>query len=185
LPKVANFSHILPLFATVTDTLPIPVRWGYFPFFWFLVSKSIAPAEKSRRRTVVTHFGGEVNHHPKVPDRLDNIPGRTWWLGEAFELREDLAQPADVLVTHSGPEWIGPSCRNELVRACADAEAVFGCDTLIAELQAERRAHEKLFRLVKPKTWYLGHFHERAEKPYQGCRTRILDCNELLLYQTF
>jgi hypothetical protein len=117
-------------------------------------------------------------------DRLHRVPERSWWPSEAFELREDLAQPADVLVTHSGPEWIGPGCRNELVRACANAEAEFGCDTLIAELLAERRAHEKLFRLVKPKTWYLGHFHERAEKPYLGCRTRILDCNELMLHQT-
>ena len=116
-------------------------------------------------------------------DRLHRLPGRTWWLGEAFELREDQAQPADVLVTHSGPEWIGPGCRNELVRAWANAEAVVGCDTLISELQAERQAHEKLFRLVKPQTWYLGHFHERAEKPYLGCRTRILDCNELILHQ--
>jgi len=117
-------------------------------------------------------------------DRLDRLPGRSWWSGEGFELREDLAQHVDVLVTHSGPSWIGPSCRNELVRACANAEAVFGCDTLIAELQAERRAHEKLFRLVTPKTWYLGHFHERAEKPYLGCRTRILDCCELILHQS-
>ena len=63
-------------------------------------------------------------------DRIDRVLGRSWWPGEAFELREDLAQPADVLVTHSGPEWIGPSCRNDLVRACCHAEAGFGCDTL-------------------------------------------------------
>ncbi len=117
-------------------------------------------------------------------DRIHRLPGQSWWSGEAFELREDVALQADVLVTHSGPSWIGPSCRNELVRACANAEAAFGCDTLIAELQAERRSHEKLFRLVKPRTWYLGHFHERAEKPYLGCRTRILDCNELIIHRS-
>jgi len=116
-------------------------------------------------------------------DRIDRVMGRTWWPGEPFELREDLAQHVDVLVTHSGPSWIGPGCRNELVRACCHAEAEFGCDTLIAELEAERKAHEKLFRLMKPKTWYLGHFHERAEKTYLACRTRILDCNELISHQ--
>jgi hypothetical protein len=52
----------------------------------------------------------------------------------------------------NGQSWIGPSCRNELVRACANAEALFGCDTLIAELEAERRAHERLFPPVKPKS---------------------------------
>lgn len=102
----------------------------------------------------------------------------------SFSPEVDLAQLADVLVTLSGPESLGPSCRNELVRACANAEAVFGCDSLIAELKKERRAHEKLFRMVKPKTWYLVHFHERAEKPYLGCRTRILDYNELIIHQT-
>jgi hypothetical protein len=117
-------------------------------------------------------------------DRIDRLLGRTWWPGEPFELREDLAQLADVLATHSGPSWIGPSCRNELVRACSHAEAAFGCDTLVTELEAERRAHEKLFHLAQPKTWYLGHFHERAEKPYLGCRTRILDCCELILHQS-
>ncbi|MEO8614835.1 MAG: metallophosphoesterase [Luteolibacter sp.] len=115
-------------------------------------------------------------------NRIDRTAGKTWWPEEAFEFRPELARPADVLVTHSGPSWIGPSCRNPFVDSYCCAEAEFGRETLIQELRAERKAHENLFRAVKPRTWFFGHFHERAEKTRSGCRTRILDCHELVLH---
>lgn len=63
------------------------------------------------------------------------------------------------------PPYRVQGCRNELVRACFHAK-VFGCDTpIIAEHQEGRRAHKKVFRFMKPKTWDLGQFHERAKKP--------------------
>ena len=103
-----------------------------------------------------------------------------WWSLEEFRLDKEKAGPADVLVTHSGPTWIGPGCSSPLIKAFDRAEEDFGTSSLIADLTEERRRHDELFRLVKPKTWYLGHFHERAEKTRSGCRTRIVDCLELI-----
>ena len=115
-------------------------------------------------------------------NRIDRIPGQTWWQEEAFVFRTEQTGPADVLVTHSGPSWIGPGTRNPFIDACCLAEVDFGCDSLLQELKDERKTHEDLFRAVKPRTWYLGHFHEKAEKTRSGCRTRILNCHELVLH---
>ena len=62
----------------------------------------------------------------------------------------------------------------------ARSEDEFGNSSLIADLKEERRQHDRLFRMVRPRTWYLGHYHQRAEKQNAGCRTRILDCGELI-----
>jgi hypothetical protein len=116
-------------------------------------------------------------------NRIDKIGSGEWWSHEDFRLDPTKIRPADVLVTHSGPSWIGPGCSSPLIKSYARAEEDFGTSSLIADLKEERRRHDELFRLVKPRTWYLGHFHERAEKTRSGCRTRILDCLELIRHQ--
>lgn len=113
-------------------------------------------------------------------NRIDKIGTGQWWSHEDFRLDEAKAGPADVLVTHSGPSWIGPGCSSPLIKAFVRAEEEFGTSSLIVDLKEERRRHDELFRLVRPKTWYLGHFHERTEKTRSGCRTRIVDCLELI-----
>lgn len=113
-------------------------------------------------------------------NRIDKIGKGEWWSFEEFRLNKAKTGPADVLVTHSGPTWIGPACSSPLIKAFVRAEEDFGTSSLIADLKEERRRHDELFRLVKPRTWYLGHFHERAEKSRSGCRTRIVDCLELI-----
>jgi hypothetical protein len=113
-------------------------------------------------------------------NRVDKIQSGEWWSREGFRLDPSKAGPADVLVTHSGPSWIGPGYSSPLVQTYARSEDEFGNSSLIADLKEERRQHDRLFRLVKPRTWYLGHFHQRAEKQNAGCRTRILDCGELI-----
>ena len=110
--------------------------------------------------------------------RIDRILGETWWPQEAFDFRDDLAGPAEVLVTHSGSGWIGPKTHGAFVDSCCRAEAEFAVGMLCKELNAERKFHELLFRGVKPKHCYLGHFHERVEKVRAGCHTRILDCHQ-------
>ena len=113
-------------------------------------------------------------------NRIDKIQCGEWWSREGSRLDPSKVGPADVLVTHSGPTWIGPGCASPLVQAYARAEEDFGNSSLIADLNEERRQHDQLFRLVKPRTWHLGHFHQKAEKQNAGCRTRILDCGELI-----
>jgi hypothetical protein len=146
-------------------------------------------------------FDGSVNHsHFKlIPDytqllingqswlliggaisinRIDLVPGVDWWSDERFVLRKDLIAAADVLVTHSGPSWIGPPCKNPFVQIFADSEMERGID-LIDELEIERRLHDHLFNIVRPKHWYLGHFHHSETKTHKGCKGRILGVCEL------
>ena len=111
-------------------------------------------------------------------NRMDLIPGVDWWRDERFVLRKDLIASADVLVTHSGPSWIGPTCRNEFVQIFADSEMERGID-LIDELEIERQLHDRLFEAVRPRHWYLGHFHHSETLINMGCTTRILSVCEL------
>jgi len=111
-------------------------------------------------------------------DRLDRVPGIEWWPNENFQLYRDFITPADVLVTHSGPSWCGPSTNNGFVRMFTERERRHGSD-LVGELDAERALHDELFALVRPKHWYLGHFHTSEVIRHEGCEIRILDINEL------
>ncbi len=111
-------------------------------------------------------------------NRADREPGKTWWLEEDMVLREDLAGPADVLVTHSGPSWLSPPA-NPLVEFYIRMEESFGCKTLRQELLDEQLRHDRLFELVRPKYWYYGHYHHSAIHQHEGCEIRQLDLAEL------
>jgi len=115
-------------------------------------------------------------------DRLDRVPGIEWWPQENFQLRRDLIEPADVLVTHSGPSWCGPPTSNGFVRLFAERERRHGSD-LVSELDAERALHEEAFAIVRPHHWYCGHFHTSEVTRHQDCEIRILDMNELRLHE--
>lgn len=112
-------------------------------------------------------------------DRFNKIPGVDWWETEKFTLHKDLIGPADVLVTHSGPTWIGPSASNGFVRLFAQEEADRLGSDLIADLEAERALHDEAFSLVRPRHWYLGHFHRSEILTHEGSTTRILNVCEL------
>ncbi len=116
-------------------------------------------------------------------NRMDLVPGVDWWPAERFKLRRELLEPADVLVTHSGPSWIGPPCRNDFVEIFASTEMDQLGRDLIDELEIERALHDEVFRVVHPSHWYLGHFHNSETKHHQSCHTRILDVCELHLHQ--
>lgn len=123
-------------------------------------------------------------------DRFNRIQGRSYWADEDFVLDESKIgdAPVDVLVTHSGPNWIGPNDCTGIVKACVDVEAKLGLHTLWPELQAERIKHDRLLEIVKPKKLYLGHFHQRCEvtkawSDGEKTKARILAENELLLHE--
>lgn len=115
-------------------------------------------------------------------DRQDRKNGLDWWPEEKFRLCRDLATPADVLVTHSGPRWIGPPSSNDFVDIYAQGESEMHDTDLIGELETERMLHEALFRLVRPKHWYLGHFHQSQVLRHQGCLIRLLTMHEMHLH---
>jgi hypothetical protein len=111
-------------------------------------------------------------------NRLDREPGKTWWPEEDMVLREDLAGPADVLVTHGGPLWLAPP-PNPLVECFIQAEEAIDCKTLRQELLDEQIRHDRLFELVRPRFWYYGHHHHSATHQHEGCEIRQLGPTEL------
>ena len=112
-------------------------------------------------------------------NRIDRIPNETWWIEEEMILDETRAQPADVLVTHTGPTLTLPP-RTDLVDYYAAAEASIGTTTLRQELYDEAARHDRLGELVKPKMWYHGHHHRSATHLMDGCTIRQLDVTELV-----
>lgn len=61
-------------------------------------------------------------------NRIGLEAGKTWWVEEEMVLREDLAFPADALVTHPGPSWLSPP--NMLVEGFIRSEEAIGCHSL-------------------------------------------------------
>jgi hypothetical protein len=102
-------------------------------------------------------------------DRLERKEGVSYWKDEVFVLKPELlTQTCDVLVTHSAPSWIGPNDKEGIAYWCQRDE------TLWEECQEERRLHDELFEIVKPKFSMAGHFHRHYFRVYNGCKARIL-----------
>lgn len=107
-------------------------------------------------------------------DRAIRVPHMSWWPNEEFVLKPELVEKVDILITHSGPSWIGPTDKKLISHYCArDA-------TLWDECVDERKAHEKLIELCKPKKHYLGHFHMSESVEMNGCKHRLLDILEIV-----
>lgn len=105
------------------------------------------------------------------PFRVKDI---SWWEDEGFNFKPELVEEVDVLVTHSGPAWIGPNEKNGIAMFCRQDP------TLWEECLEERRLHDELFKLAKPKKYYMGHFHVSAFVDMSGCDVRILDILEII-----
>ncbi len=112
-------------------------------------------------------------------NRLDRELGKTWWPEEQMTLDETRAQPADVLVTHTGPSWLAPP-HIGMVDHYAAAEAAIGTTSLRRELRDEAARHDLLFELVRPLQWYFGHHHRSVTHQHDGCNIRQLDVAELV-----
>jgi hypothetical protein len=112
-------------------------------------------------------------------NRLDREPGKNWWIEEEMILDETRAQPADVMVTHTGPSWLAPP-RNAMVDYYAAAEVAIGTATLHRELHDEATRLDRLFKLVRPRQWYFGHHHHSATHHHDKCTIRQLDVAELV-----
>lgn len=122
-------------------------------------------------------------------DRSFNVQGISWWAGEEFDFNPEKIGdgPVDVLITHTGPNWLGPNTCDGIVKVCVDREKALGRETLWGELQDERAKMDKLVDIVKPKKLFFGHFHRSQFMTYKGdgfeTRGRILNEDELVQYQ--
>lgn len=115
-------------------------------------------------------------------DRLNRKPGETWWVEEEMVLRENMAQPTEVLVTHTGPSWTTPP-PNNLLDLYIRCEEAIGCNTLPQELLDEQARHDRLSELVRPRIWYHGHHHRSASLQVDGCTIRQLGIAELVMHK--
>jgi len=101
-------------------------------------------------------------------DRLYRVPGQSYWHDEAFVLKPELVTECDVLVTHSGPSWNGPMDKDGLSGWCEKDPLLWD------ECLKERKDHDELIRLAKPKMHYCGHFHAYHWVEMNGCYSTIL-----------
>lgn len=111
-------------------------------------------------------------------DRCFRVEGRDYWKDEAFVLDENKAEKCDVLITHTCPSWLGPSHLTGFPTQFYPRDL-----TLKDELGEERQKMNRLFELTQPKKLYCGHFHMSECKYEKNCWGRILDINELILYE--
>jgi len=107
-------------------------------------------------------------------DRTYRVEGEDYWKGEKFNFDPDKCVECDVLITHSAPPWNGPTDKAPI------SNWLMVDKDLWPELLQERDEHGKLFELCQPANHYCGHFHTSETADHNGCRSRILDIDELL-----
>lgn len=112
-------------------------------------------------------------------DRSVRRPGYSYWENEVFVLDESKIVECDVLVTHSGPNWIGPYDKIGIEGWCKRDPKLWD------DCKKERDDHNKLYQLAKPKYAYLGHFHRFEAVESNGCYTTILDELQLAEYKPY
>jgi len=102
-------------------------------------------------------------------NRLDLVPGETWWpqeaIGDADIARVRAGGPGDVLVCHDSPAGADTPC--DWAGRFPDAEV-----RLAAEHRHRVRA---VFDAVRPAHVFHGHFHRRYETVLAGARIHGLD----------
>lgn len=86
-------------------------------------------------------------------DRRVRVPHHSYWYDETFVLAPELVQKCDILITHSGPTWIGDFTKAGIQGWCDKDE------TLWSECLKERQDHDILYSIANPSMGYCGHFH--------------------------
>ena len=107
-------------------------------------------------------------------DRIKRTPYKSWWPDEDLVYDVDRVTKCDVLVTHTAPNWIGPTDKNGIAYYTEHDDALWD------ECTAERLVMNRLVETCGAKRHYCGHFHMSTSAENNGCRSTILDINELL-----
>lgn len=118
-------------------------------------------------------------------DRTIRIQGKNYWKEERFFFDADRLQTSlngvkkiDIVVTHNAPEQFHPVEMSDTVISYALRD-----QTLLGEIRKERYRHTQLmdsliYKKLKPKSWYYGHFHMSHAANHKGIKYRVLDCSE-------
>ena len=101
--------------------------------------------------------------------------GSTYWEDERFVFDYKKIVHCDVLVTHSGPTWIGPYDKSGL------QDWARNDPSLLSDCAQERINHNSLVNISTPKKHYCGHFHMYQVIEHNNCTHHILE--ELQIYE--
>ena len=107
-------------------------------------------------------------------DRTKRTPFKSWWPDEVLVYDAERVTPCDVLVTHTAPNWVGPNDKT-CIAYYTELDT-----SLWSECVDERILMNKLIEACGAKRHYCGHFHMSATAENNGCRSTILNINELL-----
>lgn len=106
-------------------------------------------------------------------NRKDLVQNDDWWEDEVFVLKPELAVSCDVLITHTTHPYVGPVDKSRITHFLDNDPSLW------SQLQIERRNLHTLFKKVRPKKHYCGHFHVSEALDHMGCMCRILNVGEL------
>jgi DNA repair exonuclease SbcCD nuclease subunit len=107
-------------------------------------------------------------------DRLYRKPGTSWWEGEGLVLEPEKIEPCNILITHTGPDYL------YLEKDIVSHYVAKGDYNLREELNEEQRKVTEIIKKSRPKRHFLGHYHTSANFEGYGCRSRILNIEEMV-----
>jgi len=111
-------------------------------------------------------------------DRTNREKNVSWWEDEVFVYDESKIRKADVLVTHTTPDYCSPVEYASVVHYWIVEEAKKGRVTLYNELVTERDILSKLVAAVNPRLHVYGHFHDSCNERINGRIHRLMDIYE-------
>ena len=107
-------------------------------------------------------------------DRYNRTPGKDYWEDELFILDTNKAQRCDVLCTHTGPLYVGPSDKSSIRYYLKNDKYLWEA------CKKERVGVEELIKLCKPTLHYCGHFHCNDCIQMHECLSRVVNIEEIL-----
>lgn len=108
-------------------------------------------------------------------DRCFRVPGKSYWIGEPFVLKEDFPfDKYDCVVTHARPTQSGLFSTMHKIRDWLDKDA-----SLESDLNIEAELISRLYELTKPPVWIFGHYHQGCTNITPTTKFRCLDILEL------
>lgn len=99
---------------------------------------------------------------------------RVWWDTEDIEKKyKDLPRVVDIIVSHTSPLGFEPV----IMRFPGELEEVYNRDL------ENRKYLDYIFREVRCKYWYFGHYHTSLTGSLEGVIYKCLDINELYMFR--
>jgi UDP-2,3-diacylglucosamine pyrophosphatase LpxH len=100
---------------------------------------------------------------------------RIWWETEDIEKKtKDLPRKVDIIVSHTAPLSFDPV----ITRFPEESEDIYNRDL------ENRKYLDYIFREVRCKNWFFGHFHTSITSSLEDTIYKCLDINELYMFRS-